>query len=212
MRTFNRSERYEAQIALLVAALLQLTLNAKLVVGSKYAIVGLEIFLIIAVGLLTPSKHTISSGLRRTFSLALIVVLSIANAASLVLVINALIHGTIIPGPQVLVAAMAIFLTNIIIFSIWYWEIDSPGLTGFQSHDKSPKFQFTQMTQPTNKDEAWEPTYFDYLYLSVTNATAFSPTDTMPMTHGAKALMGFQSLVSLLTIGLVAARAVNILA
>ncbi|MEI6237256.1 MAG: hypothetical protein WCP03_01485 [Candidatus Saccharibacteria bacterium] len=101
-------------------------------------------------------------------------------------------------------------MTNIILFALWYWELDSPGFTGLGNPNKT-NFLLPQaiLTQEIFKN--WRPSFFDYLYLSTTNATAFSPTDTMPLNHIAKGLMGLQSLVSLLTLALVAARAINIL-
>jgi len=95
---------------------------------------------------------------------------------------------------------MAIYLTNIIVFGLWYWELDN---TRVEVAD----FLFPQMaTKPS-----WRPTFFDYVYVSITNATAFSPTDTLPLTHRAKFLMTLQSVTSLAIVVLVTARAVNIL-
>jgi uncharacterized membrane protein len=94
---------------------------------------------------------------------------------------------------------------------LWYWELDSPGLTGAKKHDAKPKFDFPQMESKLKEGESWEPTFFDYLYVSITNASAFSPTDTLPLTHMVKAIMSTQALISLLTVVLVTARAVNIL-
>ena len=121
-----------------------------------------------------------------------------------------LINGTTLAGKTLIFTALAIFLTNIIMFGLWYWEIDSPGLTGHHQSDSEQHFLFPQMDRKQTA-HSWQPTFFDYLYVSVTNATAFSPTDTMPLTHTIKALMSLQAIVSLLTVALVAARAVNIL-
>ena len=98
------------------------------------------------------------------------------------------------------------------IFALWYWEMDRGGpgkrATG---NDGQPDFLFPQMTDDRIEPRDWRPKFIDYMYVSLTNNTAFSPTDTMPLTHRAKLLMGSQALVSLLTVGLVAARAVNVL-
>ncbi len=205
-------ETIQAQLALLVIILLQVTLDRSLVIGPKSVIIALELLLIVGIGLTAPLTHSIAARLRRTFSLALIAIISLANAASMILVADSLIHGSAIAGKQLILAAFAIFVTNIIIFSIWYWEVDSPGLTGLHKHDAQPKFQFPQMEMkdvPETKN--WEPAYLDYLYLSTTNSTAFSPTDAMPLTHQVKLLMGAQAMISLITVVLVTARAVNIL-
>ena len=107
---------------------------------------------------------------------------------------------------------MLIWLTNFLIFGLWYWEIDrgGPGQRA-AGHDGAPDFLFPQMTDDRIEPRDWRPSFIDYLYVSLTNATAFSPTDTMPLTPMAKSVMGVQSLVSLVTIGLIVSRAVNIL-
>jgi uncharacterized membrane protein len=209
--SLREGEMAQAQAALLVAIALQLTLDKSLVVGPQYAIAILELLLVFGIGVTAPLRHTVGARLRRDFSLLLIALISIANAVSMALVANDLIHGASVNGKQLIFSAFAIFVTNIIIFSIWYWEIDSPGLTGVHKHDAAPKFQFPQMEMKIAETKDWEPTYFDYLYVSLTNSTAFSPTDSMPLTHGVKALMSLQALVALLTVVLVTARAVNIL-
>jgi uncharacterized membrane protein len=115
-------------------------------------------------------------------------------------------------GRQLISSGALVWLTNVIIFGLWYWEIDrgGPGVRA-AGHDEPPDFLYPQMTDDTVEPLDWRPQFVDYLYVSLTNATAFSPTDTMPLTPRAKAMMGLQSLVSLVTIGLVVARAVNIL-
>jgi hypothetical protein len=111
-----------------------------------------------------------------------------------------------------LASAGAIYLTNVIAFGIWYWELDSGGpLARAAATRPYPDFLFPQMTQHHLASKNWEPRFGDYLYVSFTNATAFSPTDTMPMPRWAKALMSVQSAIALSTTALVIARAVNIL-
>jgi len=210
-KQIEKSEIIHAQLALLIAIVLQMTLSQSLVVGPKYIIAGLEILLIFGIGLTRQKNHDQAYRLRRDFSLVLIALISFANATSMFLVARGLITGIDISGKTLIASAGAIFITNIIIFSLWYWELDSPGLTGIQSHNSKPKFDFPQMESKIPDNKNWEPGYSDYLYLSTTNATAFSPTDTMPLTHNAKFLMGIQSLISLVAVVLVTARAVNIL-
>jgi uncharacterized membrane protein len=181
--TFREGEMFHAQIALLIAIALQVTLDKSLVIGPRYAIAILELLLVFGIGITAPLTHSLGARLRRDFSLALIALISLANGASMVLVASDLIQGSAIAGKQLIFAAFAIFVTNIIIFSIWYWEIDSPGLTGIHKHDSAPRFLFPQMQFKIPETKGWEPTYFDYLYLSITNSTAFSPTDSMPLTH-----------------------------
>ena len=99
-----------------------------------------------------------------------------------------------------------------VVFSLWYWEFDrgGPGSRA-EALDPYPDFLFPQMTDPQYSPTDLKPTYFDYLFTSYTNASAFSPTDVMPLTRWAKMLMMIQSATSLVTVGLVIARAVNIL-
>jgi uncharacterized membrane protein len=106
----------------------------------------------------------------------------------------------------------AIWLTNIIAFAVWYWQLDRGGPAA-RAHARRtlPDFQFVQMQNPDLTHPDWEPQFVDYLYLSFTNATAFSPTDVMPLSRWAKLTMLGQSLISLATLALVIARAVNIL-
>ena len=106
---------------------------------------------------------------------------------------------------------MPIWLTNVIVFGLWYWELDRGGpATRQQASHRQPDFLFPQMSTPGSAP-GWTPAFVDYLYTSFTNATAFSPTDTMPLTVWAKLLFMVQSLASLVTVAVVISRAVNIL-
>ncbi len=207
----TKKELLHAEIALAIAISLQATLNPGLAAGPQYLFAGIELVLLLAVIITAPRRHLNTGSINRGIALALIFLISLANIASLNKVIWALVHGSTVPGRQLIGAALAIFLTNIIVFGLWYWEIDSPGLTGFHNKLALKHFQFPQFVSGRPEDNKWKPTFFDYQYVSMTNATAFSPTDTLPLTHITKMLMGTQAIVSLLTIGLVAARAVNIL-
>ena len=204
-------EILHAQLALFLAVVLQMVPNQSLVVGPKYIIAGLELLLVFGIGITTHNRQSQASHWRRNIALFLIALISLANTTSMFLVARGLIVGTNISGRSLIASAGAIFITNIIIFSLWYWELDSPGLTGLRRHNTKPQFDFPQMESKVAEAQGWEPSYGDYLYVSTTNATAFSPTDTMPFTHMAKLLMGLQSLISLIAVVLVTARAVNIL-
>ncbi len=205
MRPIEKSELFHAETTLVVAIILQLTISKHLQVGPKYMVAVLLLFLVICTAATAPKRHLGRARSHLTLSTLLIGLVSIANAAELALLTKALIHGSQIPGKSLLSGAVAIFLTNIIVFGLWYWELDGPGLSGRHKSNKDD-FQFPQSGRAN-----WKPTFFDYLYVSLTNSTAFSPTDTMPLTHFAKGLMSVQALISLLTVVLVTARAVNIL-
>ena len=150
--------------------------------------------------------------LRRRIALVLTSFVSAANAASLALLAHELLHKSPANGRSLITSGTLIWLTNVIIFGLWYWELDrgGPGLRA-EGHDGPPDFLYPQMTDDRIEPISWRPQFLDYLYVSLTNATAFSPTDTMPLTPAAKSTMGLQALVSLVTLGLVVSRAVNIL-
>lgn len=200
-----------AQIALMLAIALTLALPESLAPGPRFLIAGLELMLVFGIAIVTPLKHDLGARIRRNFAIILIGLISLANLTSMVLVVDNLVNGAVIGGRQVIFSAFAIFVTNIIIFSVWYWEIDRPGLSGIHWRDESPNFLFPQEMEKSTAPPNWKPTYLDYLFISVTNSTAFSPTDAMPLTHKAKALMATQALIALLTVVLVTARAVTTL-
>ena len=204
MHPIKRKELWIAELTLLIAAGLQMTISKNLILGPKYLVAGLLLILTVAIAFTAPRRH-LNKGFHAPLATLIIAIVSVANAIELGLLTKALINGSTIPGKSLLSGALAIFLTNIIVFGLWYWELDSPGLIG-RHRTKPDDFQFPQSDKPN-----WEPLFFDYLYLSLTNSTAFSPTDTMPLTHRAKALMSVQALIALLTVVLVTARAVNIL-
>jgi uncharacterized membrane protein len=206
MLPIDRKELWIAELTLLVAAGLQLTISDKLRIGPKYLVAILLLLLIFGIAFTAPRRHIGKATSHTTISTLLIGIVSLANAGELALLVNALIHPHAgLPGKSLLSGALAIFLTNIIVFGLWYWEVDSPGLIGRHNKDRQ-LFQFPQ----SNKAD-WNPLFFDYLYTSLTNATAFSPTDTMPLSHFTKLLMSVQAVISLVTVVLVTARAVNIL-
>lgn len=182
--------------AIALAIGFQLLLSDKLAFGSKYLVAGLEAVLLIV--LVIPA---ISSRMKRIFAIGLIGLISLGNLFSLGLVIHALVAGKSSDGHQLLLSSVVIYLTNIIVFGLLYWELDG-------SRSDQPDFLFPQAA---NGPKNWQPTFFDYVYVSITNATAFSPTDTMPLSHRVKLLMTVQGLASLATVALVTARAVNIL-
>lgn len=207
MQPIKHNELWHAEATLFVAIILQLTISKHLQIGPRYMVATLLALLVIAVAFTAPRRHVGKSSTHITIATLLIGLVSLANAGELALLTKALIHGGIsLPGKSLLAGALAIFLTNIIVFALWYWELDSPGLTGRRTRSNDD-FQFPQQEKINN----WEPSFFDYLYVSLTNSTAFSPTDTLPLTHFAKSLMSAQALIALITVVLVTARAVNIL-
>jgi uncharacterized membrane protein len=201
--------RYPAILALLLAIVLYVTLPDTLTYGPRWLLPILE-----GVPLLTMSwKRTSEESMWERFaSIGLIVIINAANLASLVMLLHSLLQGKVSNGRELIFYSMQIWFTNVLVFGLWYWELDRGG-PGQRCHQRrrEPDFLFPQMANPQSAPANWYPSFLDYLYVSFTNATAFSPTDTMPLTEWAKVLTMVQSLASLLTVGLVAARAVNIL-
>lgn len=152
---------------------------------------------------------------RRAFAISLLGVLATANLVGVGLLVASLVGASASrpTGAQLLVSAFAVLLTNIVTFALAFWEADCGGPVerALAEGRSRPDFQFPQDENPSLARSGWEPRLPDYVYVSLTNSIAFSPTDTMPLTHWAKWLMGAESVVSILTVLIVAARAVNIL-
>ena len=201
-------------LAILAMVGLQIAVSDKLTIGPKYMLAEAELLLLFGTAITHAADHPFIKQFKRSFSLLLVVVVTLTNIASLFLVVFHLLNGgSSLSGHVLIFSAFAIYLTNIIIFGLWYWELDSPGLTGFTEPKRGPDFLFPQMTAKGVHPaiDSWYPKFLDYLYISITNASAFSPTDALPLTRLAKSLMTIQSMTSLITVALVAARAVNIL-
>jgi hypothetical protein len=151
----------------------------------------------------------------RKVELVLLAVLVLINAIYLLGMIVYLDGGQSNDGKVLVKAALLIWVTNVVAFAVWYWEIDRGGpFARMPEHDheeERPDLLFPQMTVDLPGWQGWLPGFTDYLFVAFTAATAFSPTDTLPLTARTKALMGIQSGISLLTIAIVAARAVNVL-
>jgi uncharacterized membrane protein len=149
---------------------------------------------------------------RRWLSLAVIALVSAANAASIIWLVHLLVNGAHANAPPLLRAAVHMWIVNVLLFGLWYWQLDGGGPRARPDCEPHARdFLFPQQAEPSLLAGGWHPMFLDYLYLSFTNASAFSPTDTMPLSRWAKMLMLVQSAASLLLLVMVAARAVNIL-
>jgi hypothetical protein len=211
-RVTEGEQRLPVAIAVGVAIALQLVLPNKLVIHPWWLVPALEGALLVGLIAANPGRISRTSTTLRTASVTLIVLISVANAWSTGELVNGLINGTQGRNPgELLARGASIYITNIIVFSLWYWEWDRGGPVARATAPRPyTDFLFPQMTAQELTSPDWEPAYADYLYLSFTNATAFSPTDVMPFSRWAKMLMLVQAAVSLLTLALVIARAVNI--
>jgi uncharacterized membrane protein len=202
---------WQAQAALVGALILYLTLPSKLVVGPGWLMPALELMLIGGLWFDRPRLNRTQARRERTAVLVLLGMVAIANAVSLELLVHYLLHGGKAAGRPLILASIVIWLTNVAVFALWYWQLDRGGPDRRARGDAArPDFLFPQMTEP-ELTPMWSPSFLDYLYTSFTNSTALSPTDTMPVSIPAKMLMMVQSMISLVTVLLVGARAVNIL-
>jgi hypothetical protein len=149
----------------------------------------------------------------RWAAMFLTAVITIINFEALHGVLHALLYGAKgATGQTLLIDAMNIWFTNVVVFALWFWNIDGGGPAMRPVKVQIDQdFLFPQMMSNFPCYKNWSPGFLDYLFVSFTNATAFSPTDTMPMSVRSKLLFMVEAFASLLTVGLVAARAVNIL-
>jgi uncharacterized membrane protein len=151
---------------------------------------------------------------RRRLALTTIAIVSAANSASIILLVHLLVNGASadVHAAPLLRAAVHMWVVNVLLFGLWYWQLDGGGpLARPMCTPADRDFLFPQQTEPALLETGWQPEFLDYLYLSFTNATAFSPTDAMPLSRWAKMLMLVQSAISLTLAVMVVARAVNIL-
>lgn len=211
----RHTRRWPASLAVVAALGLQLAVPAE--------ILGTPRWLMPAVGaaLLIPLVWTNPFHLRRDevwlrwIELILLGVLVAINAIYLTGLIVLLTTGTTDDGMVLVKAALLIWVTNVVAFGLWYWEIDRGGpfarMPEHEHEEERADLLFPQMTVDLPGWERWLPGFTDYLFVAFTAATAFSPTDTMPLTARVKSLMAIQSAIALLTIAVVAARAVNVL-
>jgi uncharacterized membrane protein len=206
---------WPAQATVLAAIILQVSLPPRLTVGPWWLVPALEGLLLAGMFIFIPNQVEDEHPRRRRAALFLTAVVTAANIYSLGALTHFLLHSRIQRGEgrELIIAGTLIWLTNFLIFALWYWEMDrgGPGRRA-SGKDGPPDFLFPQMSDDRIEPKEWRPKFIDYLYVSLTNATAFSPTDTMPLSPPAKGTMGVQALVSLVTIGLIVSRAVNILA
>jgi len=213
--TDRRGEsRWPAAAAVLVVLLVQLRLPEALVPGPRLVLPALEGALLVGLLAADPRRLTRESRDVRVLAIALVALVALANASSLIALLRALLTSGSQDGTALLASAGGIWLTNVVVFALAYWELDRGGplgRAGAREGPGHPDLLFPQDNDPQHAPPGWHPVFADYLFVSLTAATAFSPTDTMPLTPRAKLLHGIQSVISLLTVALVTARAVNIL-
>ena len=199
--------------AVLAAMVLTLLLPDDLRAGPRWLLPLIEGALLVALIAADPGKIDNRSRALRMLSIVLVAVLVLGALSETVQLIDDLIHG----GPEtnsateLLQAGSIVWVSNNIAFALLYWELDGGGAAA-RAHNvpSHADFAFPQQMNPRIAPPDWRPRFIDYLYLGFTNATAFSPTDTMPLVPWAKIAMTVQAVVSIAILGLVIARAVNV--
>ncbi|MCW2777831.1 MAG: hypothetical protein JWN17_1556 [Frankiales bacterium] len=216
--------RLPAVVAVLVAVALQAALPQRLLLGPRGVLPVLELLLLVPLLVVNPVRMTRQTRWSRPLAIALVLLILVANGVVLVLLVDALVNGSAEDGKQLLLAALQVWLTNVIAYGLTYWELDRGGPVPRTQADRedlpAADFRFPQdedddavveVAKGGSEQADWVPTLVDYLYVSVTNSSAFSPTDTMPLSSRTKALMALQSTSSLVLSLLVVSRAVSIL-
>jgi hypothetical protein len=180
--------------------------------GPRWLVPVMELALVVPLTLVAPYRHREEQRVSRWFSLALLGIVITTDGISLGLLIHSVLTGGLEDGGQLIRSGAVIWLTMVVAFGLTYWELDrgGPAVRG-HSDAGPPDFLFPQTGTHEIEQQDWEPRFFDYLYVSFTNSTAFSPTDTLPLTPRAKLLMMLQALAAITTVVMVVGRAVNVL-
>ena len=207
-------KRWPMAVTLLLAMIVPLVLPARFSLGPSWAVPVVEVLLLVAIIAIDRGRIDRQSAAARALSLALVAVL-VADAAG---VTGRLIVDLVQGGPETNSAAdllktgFVVWLYTIIAFAFVYWTLDGGGPElRFLAPLEFPDLAFPAQLNPGIARPGWRPEFFDYLYLGFTDATAFSPTDVMPLARWGKLAMTAQSVCSLMILGLVIARAANIL-
>jgi len=210
-----RESRWPMAAAVVTAMVLTVLLPVELRLAPKWVLPSVEGLLLVALVAGDPGRISRRSAALRAVSVALIGVLALSALWSTAQLIDDLIHG----GPEtgsasaLLQAGGSVWACTVLAFSLLYFELDGGGAAArAERMPTTPDLAFPQQLNPNVSDPEWRPRYVDYLYLGLTNSMAFSPTDVMPLARWAKAIMSVQSVASLLILGLIVARAVNVLA
>ena len=202
---------WPAQLAALASILLYVVLPNKLTIGPSWFVPALEAVVLVALVVATPGGDVPGSRIRQRLALALVGVLATATLVGVGLLADVVIDEGA-AGRGLVEAAAVLWGTIVLVFALVYWELDAGGPVA-RAHPhlaRRPDFLFSERTTEGRElVPGWQPSFVDYLYLALTNSTAFSPTDTMPLSRRAKMAMGVQGMASMVTVILLIARAVG---
>lgn len=204
-----REPRWPAFVAIFAMGLVHRSLPDRLSVGPRWGLLGVVVILLIPMIL---SYHRGHYNVSRILTFTATGVITLAMIASLALLITG-IPKHLDPPQTLLRSAVSLWITNVIVFALWYWKLDAGGPLGRDKArgDFDSSFLFPQMIMRDQPEEIWSPQFLDYLFLAFNTSTAFSPTDTAVLSRWAKLTMMLQSIISLMIVTLLAARAVGIL-
>lgn len=213
LRRGEPESTFPVLIAVSAAMALQVAIPHSYTLVPRWPLLVLEGLLLLALLTLNPVVMTRRTWFGRCATWLLLAAITADNTFSAILLDIGILTGRQSNDAAILLGSGAsIIVTNVIVFGIWYWDLDRGGPFARRAGERPyPDFLFPQMANPDVAKPDWRPTFLDYLYLSVTNVMAFSPTDTMPLARWAKMMMTVQAMVALSTAGLVIARAVNVL-
>jgi uncharacterized membrane protein len=199
--------------AVLVSVALQLSLPDRHVLSPSVLFPSVEVLLLAVLVVGDPGRIDRRSPTLKRLTIALVILMTVDNLAGVAELVRGILDGSDRDnGPVLLATGGALWVTNVIAFSLWFWLLDRGGPAARAAGSPLPAvFAFPENVTPELAPPDWWPQYPDYLYLAFTNSTALSPTDTMPLTRWAKMLMLVQSSISLVIAVMIVARAVNIL-
>jgi hypothetical protein len=209
-RIERRDPFWAAQLTVLVAILLGLALPSELTIGTPWIVPAVEIALLVGLVATTPRPPTEHHQTRRQLRMGLIGIVSAINVVALLSLTELLLEGSNVNGRDLLVGGVVLWLTAVLLFGLWFWELDRGGpIRRRLDKERPPDFLFPPMSDGEWVPKDWEPRLGDYLYLSFTNAAAFSPAESVPLTRTAKVLMSLQTLGSLMTMAITISYAVG---
>ena len=212
--SYRGEARWPSAAAVLFYLALTVVRPAEVRVAPPWLLPAVEVVLLIVLIVRDPGRIDKRSSHLRAVSICVVGLLVVDAAAATIHLVFVLIQGGTLTSSagDLLAAGVIVWSSNVIAFALLYWELDSGGAAA-RAHamPRSPDFAFPQQLSPEIAPAGWRPQFLDYLYLGVTTSTAFSPTDAMPLAKWAKVAMSVQALISLAVLGLVVARAVNVL-
>jgi hypothetical protein len=204
---------WQLQTGVVAIMILQYFTNSLFLPYDKFVILTFEAIVLLALAIVTSDGYHRVSAPRRLLAMILIAIVALINIFSLIFLVQALLFGDTsnVDGHDLLLNGMTIYVTNIFMFALLYWEMDGGGPDRRVGDNRQRDFIFPQMIHKAIAKPNWLPGFTDYLYLSTTNVTNFASADTVPISHRAKLLMMIQALVSVIAVVLVAARTIGVL-